>query len=202
MATGTNSSASKIATIVVIIPLLIAAWYAAPWVLPMWAWQNVDFEQIAKDHSTEGYTKENLEKEFEMVVWYNPRKKGSTGEDPCPFQIYSCTPPLKSVHTGVDVVDENSPSKLLVRVSLVCDQDGGAISSMWIGVTPAERFFKITGHRLPPGTLNKPKGRQVVLYKGMSLTKVELNHGMSMSAEAKTLDNDDDFEDRFDGYEP
>ena len=200
MATGTNSSASKIATIVVLIPILIAAWYAAPWVLPMWAWQNVDFEQIAKDHASEGYTKEKLEKEFEMIVWYNPRKKGSSGEDPCPYQIYDCKPPLKSVYP--DAIDENSPSKLLVRVSLINDHDGAAINSVWVGVTPAERFFKITGHRLPPGILNKPKGRQVVLYKGMSMTKVELNQGMSMSMDAKTVENDDDFEDRFDGYEP
>lgn len=64
MATGTNSSASKIATIVVLIPLLIAAWYAAPWVLPVWKWQNVDFEQIAKDYASEGYTKEKLEKKI------------------------------------------------------------------------------------------------------------------------------------------
>lgn len=200
MATGTNSSASKIATIVVLIPLLIAAWYAAPWVLPMWAWQNVDFEKIAKDYASEGYTKEKLEKKYEMVVWYNPRKKGSTGEDPCPYQIYSCTPPLKNDYP--DSIDENSPSKLLVRVSLVSDQDGGAISPMWIGVIPSERFFKITGYRLPPGSLNKPKGRQVVLFEGMSMTKVELNQGIVMADQGKTLDNDNDFEHRFDGYEP
>lgn len=200
MATGTNSSASKIATIVVLIPLLIAAWYAAPWVLPVWKWQNVDFEQIAKDHAAEGYTKEKLEKEFEMIVWYNPRKKGSTGEDPCPYQIYDCKPPLKSVYP--DAIDEVSPSKLLVRVSLVSDQDGGAISPMWIGVIPSERFFKITGHRLPPGILNKPKGRQVVLFKGMSMTKVELNQATIMADQGKILENDDDFEDRFDGHEP
>ena len=200
MATGTNSSASKIATIVVLIPLLFAGWYAAPWVLPVWAWQNVDFEKIAKDYASEGYTKEKLEKKYEMVVWYNPRRKGSTGEDPCPFQIYSCTPPLKADYP--ESIDENSPSKLLVRVSLVSDQNGGEISSVWIGVTPAERFFKITGYRLPPGSLNKPKGRQVILFEGMSMTKIEINQGMSMSMDAKTLENDDDFEDRFDGFEP
>jgi hypothetical protein len=84
----------------------------------------------------------------------------------------------------------------------VSDQDGGAISPMWIGVIPSERFFKITGYRLPPGSLNKPKGRQVVLFEGMSMTKVELNQGIVMADQGKTLDNDNDFEDRFDGYEP
>jgi hypothetical protein len=41
-----------------------------------------------------------------------------------------------------------------------------------------------------------------VLFEGMSMTKVELNQGIVMADQGKTLDNDNDFEDRFDGYEP
>lgn len=197
MATGTNSSASKIATVVVLIPILLGAWYAAPWVLPMWKWQNVDIDVIAKDHAhdKEGYTKARLEHEFEMVVWYNPRKNSK--KDPCPYQIFSCTPPLKQVYP--EAVDED---KLLVRVSLVNDHDGAGISNMWIGVTPAERFFKIVGQRLPPGSLpGKPPGRQIVLYKGMSLSKVDLNLAVPLAMETKQLENDDMWEERFDGFE-
>jgi hypothetical protein len=195
MSTGTNTSASKIATVVVLIPILIAAWYAAPWFLPMWRWQNVDFEQLARDHAKDGYTLERLQTEFEMVVWYNPRKKSAS--DPCPWQIVTCTPALKSVYP--DGVDED---KLLVRVSLINDQDGLGISDLWIGHNPEERLFKITGWRLPPGSFGKPPGRQVVLFKGMSMTKIDLSVGVSMAMEAKTMEHDDDWEERYDGFEP
>jgi len=195
MATGTNTSASKIALVVVLIPILVAAWFVAPWFLPMWRWQNVDFEQIVKDHAKDGYTKERIETEFEMVVWYHPRNKSAS--DPCPYQIYSCKPSLKQIYP--DMTDED---KLLVRVALVNDQNGGAISDLWIGVTEEERFFKISGWRLPPGTLGKASGRQVVLFKNSSLQKVDLNLGVSMAMEGKYMENDDAWDDRFDGWEP
>lgn len=195
MSTGTNTSASKIAMIVVLIPILIAVWYALPWFLPMWRWQNVDFEQIAKDHAKDGYSLTQLEQEFDMVVWYNPRRKSSS--DPCPYQIYSCTPPLRSIYP--DAEDED---KLLVRISLINERDGFSISDLWIGNQPEERFFKIKGWRLPPGTLNKPSGRHVVIYQAMSMEKVELNHSIGMAMEAKTMENDDEWEDRYDGFDP
>src|ERR1043165_3288601 len=201
MATGTNTSASKIATVVVIIPILIAAWYAAPWVLPVWRWQNVDFEELAKNNAKDGYTKERLETEFEMVVVYNPRLKSNS--DPCPYQIYSCKPPLKDVYP--EALDED---KLLVRVSMVDDMNGRlGVSDLWIGHNPEERLFKIVGWRLPPGSLNgvtggRAAGRQVVLFKGNSLTKIDLNEAIGIAQEARTLQNDDDGDNRFDGWGP
>ncbi len=195
MATGTNTSASKIATIVVLIPILLGAWYAAPWVLPMWRWQNLDLEQIARDHAKDGYTQKRLEQEFEMVLWYNPRNNSKS--DPCPYQIYSCTPPFKTIYP--EAIDED---KLLVRVSALNDHDGQGISDMWIGVIPAERMFKVIGWRLPPGSLGKAPGRQVVLYKGMSMEKLELNKAIPMADEGKLLENDDKWEDRYDGWDP
>jgi hypothetical protein len=200
MATGTNTSASKIAAVVVLIPILVALWYALPWFLPMWRWQNVDFEKIAKDYSANGYTTKQLEQEFEMIVWYNPRKKSKS--DPCPYQIYSCTPPLKQIYPMAE--DED---KLLVRIALVNDRDGFSISDLWIGMQPEERLFKIKGWRLPPGSLDKAlgreiKGRQVVLYQAMSMEKVDLNKAIGMTMESKVLENDDDWEERFDGFDP
>ena len=195
MATGTNTSASKIAVVVVLIPILIAVWYALPWFLPMWRWQNVDLEQIAKDHTKEGYSLKQLEQEFEMVVWYNPRSKSKL--DPCPYQIYSCTPPLKQIYPNME--DED---KLLVRVSLVNDRDGFSISDLWIGNQPEERFFTIKGWRLPPGALNKPSGRQVVIYQAMSMAKVDLNKAIPLAMESKQMENDNDWEERYDGFDP
>lgn len=196
MASGTNTSTSKIATIVVLIPILIAAWFAAPWVLPVWYWQNVDIEAIARDHAKDGYTKESLGREFEWIVWYNPRG-GRGSKDPCPFQIYQSNPPWKSVYPNA--TDEH---ELMVRVSLLSENDGEPISKIWIGVTPEEAFFKIKGYRYPPGTLGKPKGRPVLLYKPMSLEKIDINQGVPMVSIARGWENDDEWEDRDDGFTP
>jgi hypothetical protein len=195
MATGTNTSTSKIATVVVLIPIVIAAWFAAPWFLPVWRWQNIDIEAIARDHGKDGYTKERLATEFEMVVWYNPR--GGSPKDPCPYQIYDCKPAWKAVYP--DSIDEN---ELLVRTSLMSERDGEPISKLWVGVTSEERFFKIKGWRFPPGSFGKPATRPVVVFQGFSLEKVDLSIGMSMSSRGRTLENDDLWEDRDDGFTP
>lgn len=196
MASGTNTSTSKIATIVVLIPILIAAWFAAPWVLPVWYWQNVDLEAIARDHAKDGYTKESLATEFEWIVFYNPRG-GRSSQDPCPYQIYSSKPAWKSTYPNS--VDEH---QLMVRVSLICENDGEAISKLWVGVTPGECFFKIKGLRFPPGTLGKPKGRPVLVYQSLSLEKVDLSQGISMVTQTKEWENDDLWEERDDGFTP
>ena len=136
-----------------------------------------------------------------MIVLYNPRKKSSN--DPCPYQIYECKPPLKQIYPEAD--DEDM---LLVRVSLVDDMNGRpGVSDLWIGHNPSERLFKITGWRLPPGALsevtgNRATGRQVVLFKGNSMSKIELNQGVSMAQAAAAMENDDDWDGRFDGWEP
>jgi hypothetical protein len=196
MASGTNTSTSKIATIVVLIPILIAAWFAAPWVLPVWRWQNIDVEAIAREHEKDGYTKESLQKEFEFVVWYNPRGSRGSG-DPCPFQIYSSNPPWKTVYP--ESVDEH---QLMVRCVVISEQDGEPISKLWIGTTPEEAFFKIKGWRYPPGSFGKPPGRPVIVYQGFSLEKVDISHGVSMVTNARAWENDDLWEERNDGFMP
>ncbi len=196
MASGTNTSTSKVATIVVLIPILIAVWFALPWFTPMWRWQNVDVEAIARDHEKQGYTKESLAKEFTWIVWYNPRG-GRGSKDPCPYQIHSSTPSWKSVYP--DSVDEH---QLMVRISLMSERDGEPISKVWIGATPDEAFFTIKGWRFPPGSFGKPTGRPVVVYQGFSLEKVEIGKGMTMVPEGRQWDNDDLWPERSDGFTP
>jgi hypothetical protein len=191
-----NTSTSRIATIVVLIPIVIAAWFAAPWVLPVWRWQNVDVEAIAREHEKAGYTKEKLATEFEFTVYYNPRG-GRNSNDPVPFQIYNCTPAWKSVYPND--VDEH---ELMVRATVISERDGEPISGLWIGATREESFFTIKGWRFPPGSFGKPKGRPVIVYQGFSLQKVDISPGMSMVPQTKSWDNDDEWEQRDDGYSP
>jgi hypothetical protein len=194
MSSGTSTSTSKIATIVVLIPILIAVWFALPWFLPMWRWQNVDFEALARDHGSKGYTKANLATEFEWIVFYNPRGGRSSG-DPVPYQIYQSKPAWKSVYP--DEVDEH---ELMVRATVISEQDGEPISKIWIGATPGESFFTIKGWRFPPGSFGKPKGRPVLVFQGFSLAKVDISQGISMASQAKQWENDDEWEDREDGF--
>lgn len=196
MSSGTSTSTSKIAAIVVIVPMLIALWFALPWFLPMWRWQNVDLEKLARDFAKDGYTKKSLETEFTFVVHYNPRGSRTSG-DPCPWQIVSCSPAWKSVYP--DQTDEN---ELLVRCSVISERDGETISKLWVGTVPEESFFKIKGWRLPPGTFNKPKGRPVIVYDGFSLEKVDINAGMNWKGTIRGWETDDDWEDRDDGWSP
>jgi hypothetical protein len=194
MSTGTNNSSSKIALIVVMIPLLAAAWYAAPWVLPVWWWQNVDMEAIARKHAEEGYTKSNLETEFEFIVFYNPRG-GRGSKDPCPYQIIESKPAWKTVYPNS--IDEH---ELLVRCVLVDERDGEPISKMWTGSNEDEGFFKIRGWRFPPTSFGKPKGRPVVVFKGLSMEKLELNKSVTLLPTIKQWEKDDEWEDRSDGW--
>src|SRR5271170_3407349 len=93
MSGGTNTSVSKIVTIMVLIPIAIAVWYAAPFVLPMYRWQYVDFAAIAKQNDL---TEDEVRKEFSMVVFYNPRT--GVANDPSPFQIVESDPSWKSIN--------------------------------------------------------------------------------------------------------
>lgn len=196
MASGTNTSTSKIATIVVLIPILIATWFALPWFLPMWRWQNVDFEVLARDHAKNGYSKQILEQEFDLVVAYNPRG-GRNSKDPFPFQILQSNPPWKNSHPdGVDEMD------LKVRCAVISERDGEPISKLWIGNRPDESVFKVKGWRMPPGTFGKPKGRPVIIYQGFSLEKMELTQAINILNLSQQWETDDEWEDRDDGFTP
>lgn len=196
MASGTNTSTSKIATIIVVIPIVIAAWFAAPWFLPVWRWQNIDWEALARDHSNNGYTMKALKQEFQFVVAYKPRG-GRGANDPVPFQIITSSPAWKSVHPQAE--DEN---ELRVRCSVISEFDGEPISKLWIGTRDDEAIFKITGWRFPPGSFGKPKGRPVIVFQGFSLEKLELSQAINLVNTSRLWENDDEWEERDDGFTP
>ncbi len=192
MSAGTNSSSSKIAVVVVMIPLLLLAWYAAPWVLPMWRWQNVDWPVIAKQNDL---AESDLRREFDFVVRYHPRGKG----DPAPFQIVSMSPTWKSVDRKN--MNEHEPP-LLVRCTLVNDHDGESISSLWIKATSQENYFKIHGWRFPPGAFGKLAKRPVIVYQGMSMAQVDFNTAVPLEGQLANAENDDHMRKRDDGWQP
>ena len=191
MSTGTSTSSSKIALAIVVIPILIGVWFALPWFLPMWRWQNIDTEKIAREHAAAGVTKAQLETSIDFVVWYHPRKKG----DPAPYQIISATPAWKGL--GDKFEDEE---KLLVRATVISERDGEPISKIWLKASEQENFFKIKGWRFPSGSFGKAKGRPVIVYDGYSLEQVELGAAQVKHAEALSWENDNDWADRDDGF--
>jgi hypothetical protein len=194
MPAGTSTSSSKIALAVVVIPILIGVWFALPWFLPMWRWQNVDTEKIAREHAGEGVTKDQLEKPIEFLIWYNPRDK-KTRKDPSPYQIISANPAWKTM--GEKYEDEH---ELLVRATVISERDGEPISKLWISVNADENFFKIKGWRFPPGSFGMPKGRPVIVYDGFSLEKVDTGMGMTTRATVQGWENDDKWADRDDYF--
>jgi hypothetical protein len=193
MSGGTKSSVSKVATLLVLIPIGIAAWFAAPFLLPVYRWQYVDFQEMAKKYDI---TESELRTEFSMVVWYNPRI--GVSNDPSPFQIVESTPSWKSINPKN--IDEALPTPLLVRCTVISDKDGEPISKLWIHNLPSERFFKVRAWRLPPGALGKNAKRPVLLYS--SFETEDPNYGVPKAEAVKGWENDDHMRERDDGIGP
>ncbi len=193
MSGGTKTSVSKIATIMVLIPIAIAVWFAAPFVLPVYRWQNVDFQVLAKQYDI---PESELRTEFSMVVFYHPRV--GVANDPSPFQIVECTPTWKSINPKN--IDEALPTPLLVRCTVISDKDGEPISKLWIHNLPSERFFKVRAWRLPPGALGKNAKRPVILFS--SFENTDANYGVPHAQAVQTWENDDHMRDRDDGIGP
>jgi hypothetical protein len=193
MSGGTKSSVSKIATVLVLIPICIVAWFAAPFVLPVYRWQYVDFAALAKQFDV---AESELRQEYTMVVFYHPRV--GVANDPSPFQIVESSPSWKSVNPKN--IDEALPTPLLVRCSLFSDKDGEPISKLWIHNLDSERFFKIRCWRLPPGALGKNPKRPVLLYS--SFETEDPNYGVPKKEAIAGWENDDHMRERDDGIGP
>ncbi|MBA2479565.1 MAG: hypothetical protein H0V44_02800 [Planctomycetes bacterium] len=166
-----GSSSSKIATIIIVIPLLLLAWFLAPMALPMWRWQNMDFPKLSKSLNLPEAT---LKREFDMQVRYHPRAEN----DPMPFQLIRMEPPWASVDDKNEDEDH-----MLVRCTFISDRSGQPPSSLFIGSTYKDRYFKIHGWRFPPGAFGFSKARPVIIYRGDSIEKISIGN-------AEVLDNE------------
>jgi hypothetical protein len=187
-----GSSSSKIATLIVIVPLLAVAWFLAPLALPVWRWQNMDFLQLAKKT---GMKEGELKREFDMRVRYQPR--GAGDKDPTPYQIISMDPPWASVDDK-----NNDEDHLLVRCTFISDRSGNPPSTLFLGSTFKDRYFKVHGWRFPPGTFGFNKTRPVVVYQGdsiekMSIAEADVIHNEIGLGQVKWANDDTDIDDGF-----
>jgi hypothetical protein len=192
MASGSKSSASTIATIAVVIPLLVLTYYLSHFFLPMWRWQHLDFVKLS---TQTGIPQNRLTQVFQWELRYHPRGAG----DPAPWQIISSAP------TWGSLLPEEDEDKVLVRCSLISDRDGGPPSAMRLGSGSArDYYFKVTGWRLPGGSLGKGvRKRPLLVYSDME--KMEVGSALSYDSDIRSSpawENDDTWQSRDDGWEP
>jgi hypothetical protein len=154
-----NTNASRLAALVAVAPLLVGAWFAAPLILPMWRWQNVDFEKVAK---TTGKTQAELEKRYHVVFRYSERGPG----DPLPWQLLEMKPEWE----GAD------EKELTVRAAIISDRTGEPVGALSLGSGHyKDRYFQADAWRLPPGSLGFNKHRPVILFEHSTLEKLSIS---------------------------
>ncbi len=194
---GTPSKwGSRIALVIVVIPLLLIAYFASPLFLPRWRWENLDpkWEQLAQQAKL---PVAKLKQTYQVVVRYKARGD----QDPCPWQLIASDPLFDP---------ENDDDHHLTRVTLISDRTGDPPSSLRLGsLNYRDIYFKGRAWRFPPGVITRSgdrtlnRLRPVVVYDGSSLEKVELSEAYRWEGEMKDANhwtNDD--EDIEDGYKP
>jgi hypothetical protein len=183
MAAGRKSSASKIATIAVVIPLLIATWWCLDFFVPFWRYRHLDFAKLAAETKQ---PQASLERQYTFTVVYNPRdglgEQG--GRDPLPWQIVRMDPSWDSV--VADPQDEDGASTL-VRVCLINDRTGKPPGRLQLASGHfSDRYYTFRGWRLPPRAMPvQPAGikptRPIVIIDGFP-------HEMAVATSWKKLD--------------
>lgn len=188
MPAGTNKNVAVIATIAVMVPILVGVWFALPMFAPMYMWTKVDLRKIAAASSTD---QKRLETQFSFEVRYHPRAEG----DPLPWQIIRMTPSWISVYPEAE--DEED---VLVRCSFISGNDGVAPGTTFINNTFKDRYFRVTGIRLPPGSLGFNAKRPVVIYNQLDLAKMSITDADMTQRTISSWENDDEWPERDDGW--
>lgn len=187
MVAGTNKNVAYIAFIAVVIPILIAAWFAAPTFLPMYRWMSVNLKSIASATNT---PEAQLATEYSMRVRYNPRGEG----DPLPWQIISCNPPYPIKNQNED------ETEVLVRCNFISGNDGTPPSTTFINGTWKDRYYNVKAMRLPPGCLGMKNKRPVVVYNALDLVRMDITSADSAQREIARWETDDEWPERDDGW--
>lgn len=188
MPAGTNKNVAVIATIAVMVPILVGVWFALPMFAPMYLWTKVDLRKIAAASSID---QKRLETQFSCEVRYHPRSEG----DPLPWQIIRMNPSWVSVYP--DAEDEEN---LLVRCTFVSGNDGTPPSTTFINNTFKDRYFRVTGIRLPPGSLGFNAKRPVVVYNQLDLAKMSITDADMAQRGVSGWETDDEWPERDDGW--
>jgi len=180
---GTTSS--RMATIVVVIPIIILAWFLAPYALPVFRWRSMNFDDLSKKLNLPA---SQLQQQFQVTMYYHPRNP----TDPCPWQIMGMDPPWDSIDSKRD--DESSE---LVRCTLISDRDGEPPSKFFLGSgNYKDCFWQGKVWRFPAGTFNKSTFHPVLVYSAStwdkaSFTDAEVFYSEVQNRGTKTWTNDD-----------
>ncbi|MBN8524438.1 MAG: hypothetical protein J0M02_03765 [Planctomycetes bacterium] len=188
MPAGTNKNIAVIATVAVMVPILVGAWFALPMFAPVFLWTKVDLRKIA---STTKVDEARLKTQFKLQVRYNPRGDG----DPLPWQIISMEPAWKEVYP-----EQEDEAELLVRCTFVSGNDGRPPGTAFINSTFKDRYFRATGLRLPPGSLGFNPKRPVVVYNQLDLAKMSITDADGTQRNVSGWENDDEWDERDDGW--
>jgi hypothetical protein len=186
---ASNTVASRLAVLVVLAPFVVVMWFAAPYFLPVWRWQNVDFEALAR---TTGIGKGDLERQYEVVFRHSERGP----QDPVAWQLLEMKPMWK----------DGEEDKMAVRATIVSDRTGEPISALSLGSgSYKDRYFKAQAWRVYPGGLGVPPHRPVIIFEHQTMTKVSIGEAMGWedgvgSQKSPKWPNDDDAVE--DGYTP
>jgi len=168
-----QTNASRLAALVAIAPLLVGAWFVAPLMLPMWRWQNVDFEVLAK---STGKSQAELERKYHIVFRCAERGAG----DPLPWQVLEMKPEWE----GAD------EKELTVRATIISDRTGEPVSSLQLGSGHyKDRYFQADAWRLPPGSLGFNKHRPVIIFEHGTLEKLSIAQSGAWDEKVGSLKN-------------
>lgn len=172
---------SRLAVIMVIIPLFLVAYFISPLFLPRWRWENMsNWDELAQKL---GKPKAKLQQTFVVVTRYAPRNDN----DPTPWQMLSSDPLYDP---------ENDEPNHIVRVTLISDRTGEPPSKLRLGSgNYRDVFFKGSVWRLPGGALGFNKFHPVLVFDGSSFDKLESREAYFWDGEmkeAKKWTTDDD----------
>jgi hypothetical protein len=190
MPAGTNKTIGWIAVLAVLIPLLIAAWFAAPMFVPIYRWTKVDLPKLA---TATGSSEAQLGTWYQMQLRYAPRGEG----DPLPWQIISSQPPYEQVYP--DAIPEDL---LLVRCTLRSANTGEAPGTTFINSSWKDHYYTAKALRLPPGTLGSNPKRPLVIYEALDFKRMDVTGADNARRTVLNWESDDLWADRDDGWSP
>jgi hypothetical protein len=183
MPSAPSKMSAKISLLIVLIPICAIAWYAAPLLLPMWRWQHMQFDVLAKKL---GVSETSLQQQVKVTIRHAPRGD----QDPVPWQLVTTEPARE---------DEDH---LLIRAVIIGDRDGQPVSAFNLGSGSfKDRYYTATAWRFPAGTFSTlNQKRPVVVFDAFSLEKVDTSKAIYWDAELRDRLWENDDEDVDDGW--
>ena len=173
--------------------VLIIAWFVAPLFAPMYRLLYVDF---MKESIRSGIPVEELKKEYEVVVFYNPR--GNDDRDPAGWSIMDTVPDW--FESSTDAWKKEDELDVAVRCKLISDRTGKPPSTVFIGSFPRDRYYKCKVWRFKPGALEQESPRPVILFQADTWEKLDRGIVFGYNAGGRIFEDIDEITDEYDDY--